>query len=297
MEKEKPKTLATYATGTVGRYDLDLHFTASNRIFSPKRTASQGIKKVNTTSISNHYPLPITKNLLEIVAKKEAYSFLDGFSGYNQVTIHPNDQHKMAFATKFGIYAYRVMPFVLTNALATFQRLMNHAFKEHLQDFLEVYMDDLCVHSNSRANHILHLIKVFEKYQTYRICLNPKKCVFMVRQGRILGHIVSKNGISTNLDKIKIIVDLPRPKNVKEVQNFMGRCGYYRWFIYMYDMIAKPIYSLVNMTFEWIEECETSFQKLKQAIISNPMLKALNYNKIFRVHVDVLAYAIGCILA
>ena len=117
----------------------------------------------------------------------------------------------MVFSTKWGIFAYKVMPFGLTNAPATFQRLMNHAFKDYLREFLEVYMDDLCVYSSMRDMHIDHLIKVFEKCKTYRICLNPEKCVFMTRQGRILGHLVSRNGISTDLDKIKIIVYLPRP--------------------------------------------------------------------------------------
>ena len=109
---------------------------------------------------------------------------------------------------EFGIFAYRVIPFGLTNAPATFQRLMNHAFKDYLREFLEVYMDDLCVYSYLRDMHIDHLIKVFEKCKTYRICLNPEKCVFMTQQGRILRHILSKNGISTDLDKIKIVVDL-----------------------------------------------------------------------------------------
>ena len=86
------------------------------------------------------------------------------------------------------------MPFGLTNAPATFQRLMSHAFKEYLRDFLEVYMDDLCVHLKDQPDHIKHLIMVFEKCRVYQICLNPNKCVFMVCQGKILGHIVSKNG-------------------------------------------------------------------------------------------------------
>ena len=121
------------------------------------------LKKVNAATIRDSYPLPITEHVLERVAEKEAYSFLDGFSGYNQVAIHPNDQHKIAFVTEFGIFAYRVMPFGLTNAPATFQRLMNHAFKDYLREFLEVYMDDLCVYSSMRGMHIDHLIKVFEK--------------------------------------------------------------------------------------------------------------------------------------
>ena len=90
------------------------------------------LKKVNAATIRDHYPLPITDQVLEQVAKKQAYSFLDGFSGYNQVSIKQEDQHKTAFATEWGIYAYRVMPFGLTNAPATFQRLMCHAFKEYL---------------------------------------------------------------------------------------------------------------------------------------------------------------------
>ena len=82
----------------------------------------------------------------------------------------------------------------------------------------------------------------------------------MVRQGKILGHIVSRNGISTDFEKIKIIVELPRPQNVKEVQSFMGHCGYYQRFIYMYAIIAKPLYDLILM-FVWTEECKKSFKK------------------------------------
>ena len=146
------------------------------------------LKKVNAATVRNHYPLPITDHVLERVAGKKAYSFLDGFSGYNQVSIDEKDQHKTAFATEWGVFAYRVMPFGLTNAPTTFQRLMSHAFKEYLRIFLEIFMDDLCVHSNEREQHITHLRQVFEKCRVYRICLNPDKCKFMVRQGKILGH-------------------------------------------------------------------------------------------------------------
>ena len=101
--------------------------------------------------------------MLKRVAGKEAYSFLDGFSRYNQVSIDPKEQHKIVFAMEWGIFAYRVMPFGLTNAPATFQWLMSHAFKEYLRDFLEVYMDDLCIHSGDISQHIEHLIIIFEK--------------------------------------------------------------------------------------------------------------------------------------
>ena len=174
------------------------------------------------------------------------------------------DQHKTAFATEWGIFAYKVMPFGLTNAPATFQRLMSHAFKEYLRIFLEIFMDDLCVHSLVRTEHIEHLKLVFEKCRVYKICLNPDKCKFMVRQGKILGHIVSQNGISTDAEKISVIVDLPRPINAKGVQIFMGHCGYYRRFIYMYAEVARPMYALL-IVFEWTDACEQAYEKLKLA--------------------------------
>lgn len=183
-----------------------------------KLCVSINLKQRNATTIRDNYPLPLTDHVLERVVGKQAYNFLDGFFGYNQVSISPSaDQHKMAFTTKWGIFVYKVMPFGLTNAPSTFQRLMSHDFKEYLRDFLEIFMDDLCIHSLQRKDHIEHLTKIFEKCRIYRICLNCKKCKFMVQQGKILGHIVSKNGISMDLDKINVIVDLPRPKNPKGV--------------------------------------------------------------------------------
>ncbi|MCO5554904.1 hypothetical protein L7F22_008442 [Adiantum nelumboides] len=156
------------------------------------------LKKVNAATIRDNYPLPITDHVIETVAGAEAYSFLDGFSGYNQVSIDIRDQHKTAFATEWGTFAYRVMPPGLTNAPSTFRRLMCHIFKEFLRKFLEIYVDDLCVHSKQRLEHLSQLRSIFEKCRLYRLCLNPEKCAFMVRQGKILGHIVSKNRILTD---------------------------------------------------------------------------------------------------
>ncbi|RYA83993.1 hypothetical protein DD594_26655, partial [Enterobacter cloacae complex sp. 4DZ1-17B1] len=110
-----------------------------------------------------------------------------------------------------------------------------------------------------------HLNKLFKKCGMYRIYLNQKRFIFMARQARILGHIVSKNGISTHMEKIKLIVEIPRPKNTKQVQCFMGHNGYYKRFIHMSTIISQPLYRLI-IVFEWTEECEDSFQKLKKAL-------------------------------
>ena len=114
------------------------------------------LKKINVATIRDNYPLPITEHVLECVARKQAYSFLDGFSSYNQLNIAIEDQYKTAFASEWGIYAYRVMPFGLTNAPTTFQMLMTHTFKDYLRRFLEIYMDDLCVHSLLRPKGRTH---------------------------------------------------------------------------------------------------------------------------------------------
>ena len=160
------------------------------------------------------------------------------------------------------------MPFGLTNAPATFQRLMTHAFKEYLRTFLEVFMDDLCVHSKERSEHIANLRLIFEKCRVYRIFLNLEKCKFMVRQGKILGHIVFENGISTDADKIRVIAELPRPTNAKGVQCFMGHCGYYCGCNYMDATITKPLYTLL-IVFQWMDECEVTFEKLKKRFNDN----------------------------
>ena len=117
----------------------------------------------------------------------------------------------------------------------------------------------------------------------------------MVRQGKILEHIVSQHGISTDLEKIQVILDLKIPKTPRDVQVFMGHCGYYRRFIYMYAKIARPLYGLL-VKFEWTQDCKVTFEKLKKVLVLAPILRAPIWDKVFHVHIDASAYAIACIL-
>ncbi|MCO5549991.1 hypothetical protein L7F22_003468 [Adiantum nelumboides] len=172
------------------------------------------LKKVNAAIRRDHYPLPYSEHVLEKVASKDAYSFLDGYSGYDQITIALEDQAKTAFIIEFGVFAFRVMAFGLTNAPATFQQLINTAFKEYLREFCEAFLNDLYIYS-FWEEHLSYLQKVFEKCRLYRISLNPFKCQFWVKHGVILGYIVSKNGISIDEGKIKVILELPPPTNYR----------------------------------------------------------------------------------
>jgi hypothetical protein len=146
--------------------------------------------------------------LLQQVTGSALMSMLDGFSGYNQVIVAEEDRPKTTFVTPWGTYAYIRMPFGLKNAGATFQRAMDHAFKYFVGKFMVDYQDDLTVYSKSREIHLRHLRQIFEKCRIYGISLNPKKCLFVVTEGKLLGHVVSKEGVYIDPERIKAINDL-----------------------------------------------------------------------------------------
>ncbi|MCO5598443.1 hypothetical protein L7F22_052538 [Adiantum nelumboides] len=151
-------------------------------------------KKLNEQTIKDPFPLPFTDTMLNQVAGHEMYSFLDGYSGYNQISLAEEDREKTAFITEWGAFIYLVMPFGLCNAPATFQRAMMTIFSEYLQKFMAIFLDDFTVYS-SKEKHLDYLRLIFEKCKEKRVCLNPYKCLFEAFRGVLLGHVVSKDGI------------------------------------------------------------------------------------------------------
>ena len=131
---------------------------------------------------------------------------LDGFSGYNQILVHPNDQLKTNFTTPWGTFKYVKIPFGLMNVGATFQRAMDIAFSEELGYFIIIYLDDVTVFSKRDKEHLEHLRKVFEKCRNFGISLNPKKTLFGLQEGKILGNIISKEGIKIDPKRIEAIL-------------------------------------------------------------------------------------------
>lgn len=142
------------------------------------------------------------------------YSFMDGFSGYNQINIAPADQHKTTFICPWGTFAYKKLPFGLKNASATFQRAMSYAFHDILH-IVQPYLDDLPAHSAKRQDHPIHLRDIFLHCRHYHIRLNPHKCVFCVESSRILGFIVSREGIRLDPLKVEAIMNLPPPSTLR----------------------------------------------------------------------------------
>ena len=145
------------------------------------------------------------EHLLQRVSGASVMSFLDGFSGYNHVSLHPNDQYKTTFTTPWGTFMYANMPFGIMNDGATFQRAMDIAFVGLKDKFVLIYLDDLTVYSNIHEEHLQHLRRVFLKCRQFGISLNPKKSQFALREGKILGHIVSTEGVKIDLVQVEAI--------------------------------------------------------------------------------------------
>ena len=162
--------------------------------------------------------------MLDATAGHEFLSFMDAISGYNQISMDPNDQEKTSFVTVQGTYCYRVMSFGLKNAGATYQRLVNRMFQKQIGTTMEVYIDiDMLVKSTTAELHIPHLAEEFQILRNYNMKLNPAKCAFGESARKFLGFIVNHRGIEANPDKTKVVLDMPSPSSIKEVQRLAGR--------------------------------------------------------------------------
>ena len=172
---------------------------------------------INKACPKDDFPLPSIDNIVDATIGHEILSLMDGFSGYNQIHIAKSDQHKTAFTTPWGTFCYKVMPFGLKNAGATYQRAMMYIFHDYMGDIVECYVDDLLAKSKTKEDHINVLSKNFDRLLEHKVRLNPKKCVFSVTSGKLLGCIISRRGIEVDLAKIKAITDMPPPQNLKEI--------------------------------------------------------------------------------
>ncbi|CAN6700797.1 unnamed protein product [Malus baccata var. baccata] len=255
-------------------------------------------RKLNAMTRKDHFPLPFLDQMLERLAGYQFYCFLDGYSGYNQIVIAPEYQEKTTFTCPFGTFAYRRMPFGLCNAPATFQRCMVSIFSDYVEKIIEIFMDDFSVFGNSFDHCLNNLTLILKRCVETNLVLNWEKCHFMVKQGIVLGHIISEKGIEVDKSKVDLVRHLPSPTSVREVRSFLGHAGFYRRFIKDFSKIAQPLCRLLQkeVAFEFDEACSTAFKHLKEALTSAPIITPPDWSLPFELMCDASDYAIGAVL-
>jgi hypothetical protein len=255
-------------------------------------------RKLNSSTRKDHFPLPFIDQMLERLAGHSHYCFLDGYSGYNQIPIAPEDQEKTTFTCPFGTFAYRRMPFGLCNAPATFQRCMLSIFSDMVERIIEVFMDDFSVFGSSFDNCLSNLTLVLERCRETNLILNWEKCHFMVNHGIVLGHLISNKGIEVDKAKIDLIAKLPPPTSVKGVRSFLGHAGFYRRFIKDFSKISQPLCNLLakDASFEFDDNCLLAFNTLKQRLTTAPIITTPDWSLPFELMCDASDYAVGAVL-
>ncbi|GJV76299.1 reverse transcriptase domain-containing protein [Tanacetum coccineum] len=222
-------------------------------------------QKLNDASRKDHFPLPFMDQMLERLTGNEYYCFLDGFSGYFHI---PIDLCMMAI------------------------------FHDMIEETMEVFMDDFSVFGDSFSSCLSHLDKMLKRCEDTNLVLNWEKCHFMVKEGIVLGHKISKSGIEVDRAKVDVIAKLPHPTFVKGVRSFLGHVGFYRRFIQDFSKIARPMTHLLEKETPFIfsKECIESFNTLKKKLTEAPILVAPDWDLPFEIMCDASDYAVGAVL-
>ncbi|GJR19587.1 reverse transcriptase domain-containing protein [Tanacetum coccineum] len=242
--------------------------------------------------------VPDMNIMLERLSRNEYYCFLNGFLGFFQIPIAPEDQEKMTFTCPYRTFAYRRMSFELCNALATFQGCMTAIFYDMVEDFMDVFMDDFSVFGKVFDQCLNNLDKMLGRCEETNLVLNWEKCHFMVKEGIVLGHIISVKGIKVDKAKIDVIAKLPYPTNVKGVRSFLGHAGFYRRFIKDFFMISKPMTQLLmkDAKFDFSKDCKKAFNKLKENLTTTPIIISPDWSMPFELMCDASDFAVGAVL-
>ncbi|KAL4290053.1 hypothetical protein GQ457_14G014830 [Hibiscus cannabinus] len=234
-------------------------------------------RKLNKATRKYHFPLPFIDQMLDRLAGKQFYCFLDGYSGYNQIAIAPEDQSKTTFTCPYGTFAFRRMPFGLCNAPATFQRCMTAIFSNLNEDCLEIFMDDFSTFGEDFDSCLSNLEKVLKRCKETNLVLNWEKCHFMVDEGIVLGHKISSKGMEVDKAKIEVISKLPPPTTVKGIQSFL-------------------VHAEQGRPFEFDKDCTKAFNLLKQKLVTAPIVEPPDWKLPFELMCDASDYAVGAVL-
>ncbi|KAA0066907.1 pol protein [Cucumis melo var. makuwa] len=255
-------------------------------------------RELNKVTVKNRYPLPRIDDLFDQLQGATVFSKIDLWSGYHQLRIRDSDIPKTAFRSRYGHYEFIVMSFGLTNAPTVFMDLMNRVFKDFLDSFVIVFIDNILIYSKTEAEHEEHLHQVLETLRANKLYAKFSKCEFWLRKVTFLGHVVSSEGVSVDPAKIEAVTNWPKPSTVSEIRSFLGLAGYYRRFVEDFSRIASPLTQLTRngTPFVWSPACKSSFQELKQKLVTAPVLTVLDGSGSFVIYSDVSRKGLGCVL-
>ena len=255
-------------------------------------------RRLNEVTHKDSYPLPRIDDTIDALSGVEWFSTLDLKSGYWQVQLDENSKEKTAFSTGHGLWQFKVMPFGLCNGPATFERLMEQVLAGLPLSTALVYLDDILVPGQSFSHQLTNLRKVFERLRAAKLKLSPKKCLLFRREVKYLGHVVSKNGISPDPDKVNAVMSWPTPTSATEVKSFLGLCSYYRRFIPHFSNIAHPLHQCATtVPFCWSTESDNAFYQLKSSLTQAPFLTYPDPGAMFILDTDASGTGIGAVLS
>ena len=254
-------------------------------------------RDLNKVTKKDAYPAANWQDILDKMNGSRVFSFLDGASAYWSVPIREDDREKTAFAVPRGQFEMNVMAFGLCNSQSTYQRVIDQVLSGVPQ--VEAYIDDACVHTRDVEEHLSCLKKTLDAYSAANMQLRLDKCRFAYEKGEFVGHEISGEGYSPLKSHVTTIMNYPRPQSKKELQRFLGLVNFYRHFIPKMGCTAAPLYKLTHQdsTWLWTDECETSFESLRSALVETPVLAFPKWNQPFWVEVDASGVSVGGILS
>ena len=256
-------------------------------------------RPLNSVTVKNRFAIPLIGETLDRLSKAKYFTSLDLRNGYHHIRIAEGEEWKTAFRTRYGHFEYLVMPFGLTNAPASFQNLINVAFKDHLDDFIVVYIDDILIYSNTLAEHKRHVRKALEIMKANNFYGRVDKCVFHKDSCDYLGFHVSADGVSMDPAKLKSITEWPEPSCVKDVQSFLGFLNFYRRFIANFSQLAAPLVALTrkDSAFDMTGAPLEAFQLLKDAFTTADIVRHYQPGVHIVLETDSSDFAIGAVLS
>jgi hypothetical protein len=256
-------------------------------------------RALNAITKKNRYPLPLINDSLRRLSRAKIFTRLDLRAAYNLIRIYPGDEWKTAFRTRYGLYEYLVMPFGLTNAPATMQQYVNDVMREFLDIFVIVYLDDILIFSEEVSLHETHVKKVLEELAKAGLFVKGEKCEFDTQTTTFVGFVISPTGISMDPKKVETVKEWETPKNVRELQSFLGFANFYRRFIKDYSRMAKPLFALLKkgVKFHWTESQQTAFECLKELFCTEPILRHFDPSLDSVLETDASDTAVSAILS